>query len=190
MTGAMNGAMNGEEPGRWITAIAKTKDKPAFAALFAFYAPRIKAMLMRRGVAAATAEDLAQDALIAVWHKACSYDAAQASASAWIFTIARNLYVDSLRRNRLADLYAAAPSIESEQPARPDEMLAVAQREERVSAALRELPEEQVHVVRLSFFDGRAHGDIARLLDLPLGTVKSRLRLAMTRLRHVLGDLT
>jgi RNA polymerase sigma-70 factor (ECF subfamily) len=178
------------EPGRWITAIAGRQDRAAFAALFKFYAPRIKAMLMRSGAPADAAEDVAQETLIAVWRKAAYFDPARASASAWIYTIARNLRVDRLRRDKLAKLYARDEAIEPEGPERPDSALNTVEREERVRAALGQLPAEQVRVLQLSFFEGRAHGDIATLLNLPLGTVKSRLRLAMTRLRNLLGDLT
>jgi RNA polymerase sigma-70 factor (ECF subfamily) len=185
-----DGAAAAQEPARWITAIAARQDRAAFAALFGFYAPRIKAMLMRSGAPADTAEDIAQETLITVWRKAAYFDPARASAAAWIYTIARNLRVDRLRRDKLAKLYARDEAIEPEGPERPDSALNTVEREERVRAALGQLPAEQVRVLQLSFFEGRAHGDIATLLNLPLGTVKSRLRLAMTRLRNLLGDLT
>lgn len=176
---------------QWIVAIATRQDRAAFAALFDFYAPRLKTMLIRMGAGAEVAEDVAQDALLAVWRKAQLYDPQRATASAWIYSITRNLRIDRLRRERRAKLFelyeAAAPA---EAPERPDGALDTAQDEARVRAALRELPEEQVRVVQLSFFEGRAHGDIAKLLDLPLGTVKSRLRLAMSRLRNLLGEPT
>jgi RNA polymerase sigma-70 factor (ECF subfamily) len=180
----------GHAPARWIGAIAATKDREAFAALFGFYAPRIKAMLMRAGDAAEAAEDLAQETLLVIWRKAGQFDPRRASAAAWIFTIARNLRIDRLRRDKRAKLFALYETIEAEEPARADAPLDVGQRDQRVRSALAALPEEQVRVVQLSFFEGRAHGDIANLLDLPLGTVKSRLRLAMGRLRKLLGDLT
>ncbi|MGB6536684.1 MAG: sigma-70 family RNA polymerase sigma factor [Xanthobacteraceae bacterium] len=178
------------DPGRWVAAIASNADRAAFAALFQFYAPRIKGMLMRMGVASDTAEDIAQDALVTIWRKAASYDPARASVSAWVYTIARNLRIDRLRRDKLAALYARDEVIEPEGPERPDAPLDAAERGERVRAALVQLPAEQGRIVTLSFFDGRPHSDIAALLDLPIGTVKSRLRLAMTRLRNLLGDLT
>ena len=183
------GAASVSDAVEWIKGIATRRDRAAFAALFDFYAPRIKAMLMRTGASADTAEDVAQDALITVWRKAAYYDPTRASASAWIYTIARNLRIDRLRGDKRAKLYEPYDMVEPEQPARPDSALDAAERDERVRAALGQLPEEQVRVVQLSFFEGRAHGDIAALLDLPLGTVKSRVRLAMTRLRNLLGDL-
>jgi RNA polymerase sigma-70 factor, ECF subfamily len=183
-------AVIGENPADWITAIASRQDRTAFTALFEFYAPRIKAMLMRTGATADAAEDIAQEALVAVWRKSAYFDPARASASAWVYTIARNLRIDRLRKEKRATLYAPYEMIEGEEPERPDGALDASERQERVRAALDELPPEQVRVLQLSFFEGRPHGDIAALLELPLGTVKSRLRLAMTRLRNALGELT
>jgi RNA polymerase sigma-70 factor, ECF subfamily len=173
----------------WIKAIAERQDRAAFASLFEFYAPRIKAMLTRLGAAADAAEDLAQETLLAVWRKAAYFDPDRASAAAWIFTIARNLRIDRLRGDNRAKLYAPYEMVEPEGPQHPDSALSAAERDARVRAALKELSQDQVRVVQLSFFEGRAHGDIAALLDLPLGTVKSRVRLAMARLRNLLGDL-
>jgi RNA polymerase sigma-70 factor, ECF subfamily len=183
-------AVAAAEPAHWIRAIALRGDRAAFAALFAFYAPRIKAVLIRSGATAEAAEDLAQETMLAVWRKAGLYDPARAGASAWIYTIARNLRIDRLRQDKRAKLVAVYETIESEAPDRPDDLLDSSEREERVRTALRELPQEQVRVVQLSFVEGRAHGDIAKLLNLPLGTVKSRLRLAMNRLRNLLGEPT
>jgi RNA polymerase sigma-70 factor (ECF subfamily) len=179
----------GNNAADWIRAIAERQDRAAFASLFEFYAPRIKAMLTRLGAAADAAEDLAQETLLTVWRKAAYFDPDRASAAAWIFTIARNLRIDRLRGDNRAKLYAPYKMVEPEGPQHPDSALSAAERDERVRAALKELSQEQVRVVQLSFFEGRAHGDIATLLDLPLGTVKSRVRLAMARLRNLLGDL-
>jgi RNA polymerase sigma-70 factor (ECF subfamily) len=180
----------GQEPAGWIAAIAARGDRAAFAALFAFYAPRIKTMLMRMGANAETAEDVAQETLLVVWRKAASYDGERASAAAWIYTIARNLRVDRLRTDQRAKLHALYEIVEADEPERPDATLSSAERGERVRVALGQIPQEQVRVLQLSFFEGRAHGDIAQQLNLPLGTVKSRLRLAMGRLRNLLGDLS
>jgi RNA polymerase sigma-70 factor (ECF subfamily) len=187
MDGERKGAA-APDPAQWIVAIAERQDRAAFAALFGFYAPRVKSMLMRMGVGAEAAEDLAQDTLLAVWRKAAQYDPDRAAASAWVYTIARNLRIDRLRGDQRAKLFAIYESVEPEEPQRPDGTLDAAEGEARVRAALRDLPEEQMRVIQLSFFEGRAHGDIAKLLDLPLGTVKSRLRLAMNRLRNLLGE--
>lgn len=178
------------DPTYLLAAIAARQDREAFATLFGFYAPRIKFMLMRGGATPDTAEDIAQEALVMVWRKAGYFDPARASASAWVYTIARNLRVDRLRRDRLAAMYAHDAEIIIEEPDRPDQLLHAAERAERVTAAINELPDEQARVLKLSFFENRAHGDIAAALGLPLGTVKSRLRLALARLRGLLGELS
>ena len=183
--------VTGVDPADLIEAIAARQDRAAFAALFEMYAGKIKAWLMRRGATAEAAEDVAQETLIAVWRKAATFDRSRASVSAWVFTIARNARIDRLRRDqrsRQHHLYYGFDETEGPEP--PDSVLDSTERQARVRAALGELSEDQIRVVQLSFFEGRAHGDIARLLDIPLGTVKSRLRLAMNRLRPFLGDLT
>lgn len=171
-----------------VRAIATRRDRDAFKDLFSFYAPRIKSMLMRGGAADEIAEDLAQETLIAVWRKADSYDPGRATVSAWIFTIARNLRIDRFRKDQRARLHQVYELMLPAEADPPDMPLETVERESRVRAALEGLPEEQVRVVELSFFEGIAHGDIASKLGIPLGTVKSRLRLAMVRLRDFLGE--
>jgi RNA polymerase sigma-70 factor (ECF subfamily) len=178
------------DPVQSIAAIVARQDRAAFAALFRFYAPRVKTMLMRAGATAEAAEDIAQDALLMVWRKAAQFDPRRASAAAWIYTIARNLRVDRLRQDKRAKLFAVYEMAEPDTAERPDDIYDSSQRDEHVRTALAGLSAEQVRVVQLSFVEGRSHGDIAKLLDLPLGTVKSRLRLAMNRLRPLLGELS
>jgi len=171
-----------------IEAIATRGDRGAFAALFGHFAPRVKSYMLRLGAEPRLADELAQETLLAVWRKAAAFDPAKAAPSTWIFTIARNLRIDAARRARRvepADDPSDAPDAE---PA-PDEALVAAQSETRVRQALASLPIEQAEVVRLSFFSDKPHSEIAAELRLPLGTVKSRLRLAMRRLRDLLGDL-
>ena len=178
------------ELARLIEAVAARQDRAAFAALFDHFAPRIKAFLMRGNTPAAAAEELAQEALLTVWRKASQFDRQRAGASSWIFAIARNLRIDSARREMRGKVLDLEANEDAEPLAPPDAELLASEREQRVRAALVHLTDEQLRVVRLSFFDGKAHGDIAAELELPLGTVKSRIRLAMNRLRDVLGDLT
>lgn len=180
--------MTPAEASRLIAAISRSGDHEAFAALFAHYAPRVKGYLLRLGVATARAEELAQETMLTAWRRAELYDPACGSASAWIFTIARNLRVDTARRDRLVprlELIAEEPS----PPPPADGLVQSAQQAERVRDALSRLPAEQVEVIRLSFFDDRPHAEIEHALGIPLGTVKSRLRLAMARLRALLDDL-
>jgi RNA polymerase sigma-70 factor (ECF subfamily) len=175
---------------RLIEAVAAERDRQAFTALFDYFAPRIKAVLMRANTPPAAAEELAQEAMLTVWRKAALFDRTRAGASAWIFTIARNLRIDVARREQRGKVLDLESSESLYPPPQPDEEFDASEREQRVRSALTHLTDEQIKVVRLSFFEGKAHGDIARELELPLGTVKSRIRLAMNRLRDLLGDLT
>lgn len=181
-----------EEAADLVVAIAARQDREAFAALFALFAGRVKSWMMRSGASAEIAEEIAQETMLTVWRKASLYDPGRATVSAWVFTIARNARIDRLRKDKRARQHLQYELIEldQEEPDRPDGLLDAAQREARVRKALEKLPEDQVRIVRLSFFDGRPHSEIAEHLGIPLGTVKSRLRLAMGRLRQSLGDLT
>lgn len=159
-------------------------DRTAFGALFAKFAPKVKGYLMRLGAQGAIAEDLAQDAMVSVWRRAGSFDRSKAKASTWIFVIARNAWIDRLRRERVEFAYRAGmddPEESSDEA--PDDAAVRIETEERIAAAMEELSEEQRLVVRLSFFEERPHSEIAERLSLPLGTVKSRLRLALGKLR-------
>lgn len=179
------------EWGQLICAIASRQDRKAFAVLFDFFAPRIKGFMLRSGASEGRAEELAQETMLAVWRKAALYDPAGAGAAAWIFTIARNLRIDAHRHEHRGGLETSDVDLEfqiDESP-QPDSHVAAAQSEERVRSALAKLPADQMRVVELSFFEERAHAEIAWMLAIPLGTVKSRLRLAMNRLRFLLDEL-
>ena len=168
-----------------IGRIAAGGDRAAFAELFQHFAPRVKSYALRLGSAGPAAEELAQETLLMVWRKAVQFDPARASASTWIFTIARNLRIDALRRERPSP----APEDDADPSPLADAVLSGAEQDGRVRLALRSLPPEQLQVIELSFFSEAPHSVIAERLGLPLGTVKSRLRLAMGRLRALLEDL-
>lgn len=174
-----------------IQAIARDQDRTAFRQLFAHFAPRIRTMLRRSGCTSEAAEDLAQECMLAVWRKAGYFDPSRAAASTWIYAIARNLRIDVARRERRAKLHAIAETWQPapESPTQPDELTDELDRQERVQAALKHLPPEQLQVVMASFVEGKAHSQISTELGIPIGTVKSRMRLAMGRLRPVLEDL-
>jgi RNA polymerase sigma-70 factor, ECF subfamily len=169
-----------------IAAIAKTRDRRQFAELFAHFGPRLKSYFLRLGVTSGVAEDLVQETMLIVWRKSDRFDPMRAAASTWIFTIARNLRIDLKRRERdpnlLAELY-----LDANEPA-PDDHILSAERDGRIRQALTTLPVEQAEVIRLSFFEDRPHSQIADDLKIPLGTVKSRLRLAMMRLRSLVEE--
>ncbi len=166
-----------------ILRISRSEDRAGFVRLFIVFAPRVKAYLCHQGLSPEAAEDLAQETLINVWRKAGTFDPSKASASAWIFTIARNLRVDALRRERHPSLLAEDLQPSLTEPKTPEEVYVGRESERDIRKALSALPEEQLEVLRMSFFMGRAHADIAQELGLPLGTVKSRLRLAVAHLR-------
>jgi len=177
-----------------IAAVGTARDRAAFAELFGHFAPRIKAYLIRCGAEPAQAEELAQEAMIMVWRRAGTFDAAKATASTWVFTIARNKRIDALRRERRPqvdpDDPAPAPALVPAGPAAADQAVEAAQQAARLSQAIAALPEEQAALIRMAYFEDKAHGQIAAETALPLGTVKSRLRLALARLRRVLGEET
>lgn len=159
-------------------------DREAFARLFGAYAGKVKGYLLRLGAPGGAAEDLAQDAMVAVWRRAASFDAGKAKASTWIFVIARNAWIDKLRREKVELAYRSVMiAVEESDDEAPDEAAERGQSEAQIQAALAMLSEEQKQVVQLSFFEDRPHSEIAERLALPLGTVKSRLRLALIKLR-------
>lgn len=170
-----------------ICAVAQEQDRNAFARLFAYFAPRVKSFLMRSGLEDSMAEEVTQEVMLALWRKASYFDPDKAGASTWVFTIARNQRIDRLRRSRsrTAD-HLLDPSDEPERPPSGEDVTIVAEREEGVRKALASLPSEQATIVRLSFFAEKPHAEIARELGIPLGTVKSRVRLALNRLRTLL----
>jgi RNA polymerase sigma-70 factor, ECF subfamily len=174
------------------------QDRVAFAGLYRFFAPRVKAFLLRSGLGSGVADELAQETLVTVWRKASSFDPSKASVSTWIYTIARNLRVDHLRRTR--EVLREPPEANDEsddpgfqeadnaQPSLPDQ-LSDQLVHAKVRTAIEQLPHEQREVLRLSYYEDQPHAAIAKALDIPLGTVKSRMRLAVTRLRESLEHL-
>lgn len=166
-----------------IAAIAKNKDKASFAALFEYFAPRVKSFLMKGGTSAEQADELAQETMLTVWQRAGSFDPRRASASTWIFTIARNKKIDALRKLKRVSFEAEAPElIEDETPLPPERMMH-AQETETIAGALEKLSPEQADLIRKSFFEDKSHAEIAKETGIALGTIKSRIRLALQRLR-------
>jgi len=173
-----------------IEAVAIRRDREAFVMLYQHFAPRVKTMLLRSGASEARAEELAQETLLTVWHKAGSFVPRSVGAAAWIFTIARNLQIDTFRRERrlshILDENSAEFEVHAHEQRTPEDLVTTTQMEGRVREALAQLPPEQIRVIELFFFGGRTHCEIEEQLQIPLGTVKSRLRLALSRLRALL----
>lgn len=172
-----------------VQAIASSADRQAFARLFDHFAPRVKGLLMRGGTPADLAEELAQETLMTVWRKAALFDPTKAGAGTWIATIARNLRIDHARREKRSRLSKVFEILEEESPEQPDQLVSGSERDARVRDALTGLSKDQYKVVELAFLEGFSHQDVATRLSIPLGTVKSRLRLAMAHLRRHLEDL-
>jgi RNA polymerase sigma-70 factor (ECF subfamily) len=173
----------------WLDLIAREKDKVAFANLFAWYAPRLKSVMLRQGVEHMLADEQVQEAMLAVWRKSHLFDPNKSTPSTWIFTIARNLRIDRFRKENRPELDPHDPMLSpvSEKPA--DEAVEEKDRQRLVQECLATLPSEQREVISLSFMEGLTHSEIAERLDLPLGTVKSRLRLSFEKLKPMLRTL-
>jgi RNA polymerase sigma-70 factor (ECF subfamily) len=171
-----------------LARVAAGGDREAFSRLFRHFGPRLKGYLMRIGTSAEHAEDLAQDVMLKVWRKARLFDPVKASAATWIFTIARNCRIDALRRQAAGGVDAADPTFLPDEEPQADAAIERRQRDARIRLAFAKLPPNQQDVVRLHFLEDEPHTAIAGRLDLPLGTVKSRLRLAFERIRRELGE--
>ena len=165
-------------------------NRAAFAALYRSTSSRLFGICLRVLTQRSEAEDALQDVYTAVWRKAAQFDASRASVSTWIYTIARNVRIDRLRHERGASAEALYDVLRGDDPDQPDDLLQGAERHDRIRAAMDELPDEQKTVVHMSFFEDKPHGDIARILGIPLGTVKSRLRLALAKLRERSDELS
>ena len=160
----------------------KTQDAKRFAELFGHFAPRVKAFLMKSGASATLAEETTQEALATVWQKADLFDPSLASASTWIFTIVRNKQIDAIRKQRRPEP-EDLPWGNAPQPS-PEEILAVSDESALLRRCLAELPQNQRQMIEKAYFGDLSHYEIAEATGLPLGTIKSRIRLGLERLRY------
>ena len=171
----------------WVACMHRVhaeKDKAAFAALFRHFAPRVKAFLMKSGADASLAEECTQEVMATIWRKAHMFDPTRASVATWIFTIARNRKIDALRKQRRPEPEDLAWGPEAE----PDQadVMTLQQESERLGKAIAALPEKQRVLIEKAYFGDLSHSEIAEATGLPLGTIKSRIRLALDRLRHAM----
>jgi len=178
--------LTADEAADLIEAIAARQDRAAFAALFRHFAPRLKAFVMRGGTDADTGQEVAQEALVMVWRKAASFDRTRASAATWLYTIARNKRIDLLRRGARPIDTEDWLAVYAPEPEAADKSVLAGQTYARVKELLVGLSEDQLVVIQKAFFEDKTHTVIAEELKLPLGTVKSRIRLALGRLREAL----
>ena len=169
----------------WAELLKKVdtlKDTSAFEELFNHFAPRVKAFLMKSGADPQMAEECSQEVMATVWRKAHLFDPSRASASTWIFTIARNKKIDAIRKQNRPEPEQLYPDQDYE----PDQesVVELQQETERLTSALEELPEKQRVLVEKAYLGELSHSEIAEITGLPLGTIKSRIRLALEKLRH------
>lgn len=172
----------------YLVAIAMHADMTAFEALFREFGPRIRAYLLKMTRDGQVAEDLMQETMLAIWRKAGQFDPSRGPASAWIFTIARNIWIDAWRKQKRPAFDPDDPALVTDPEPDAPQQMQLRQNSAAVHLALAKLPSEQVELIKLSFFDEDSHSTIAAKLGLPIGTVKSRIRLAFGRLRAALED--
>ncbi len=177
--------MTSETEQDWAALLLRVRndaDKGAFALLFRHFAPRIKAFLRKSGANEPLAEECAQEVMATIWHKAHLFDPDRASVATWVFTIARNRRIDALRKSRRPEPEELPWGPEPE-PDQADAMV-LQQESRRLGEALAQLPEKQRSLIERAYFGDLSHSEIAAETGLPLGTIKSRIRLALERLRH------
>ncbi len=164
--------------------VRQHEDRAAFAALFRHFAPRVKAFLLKSGAGSTLAEECTQEVMATLWTKAHMFDPTRASVATWVFTIARNRKIDALRRQRRPEPedLTWGPEAEPDQ----EDAMALRQETERLAEAIAQLPEKQRELIERAYFGDLSHTEIAEETGLPLGTIKSRIRLALERLRHAM----
>ncbi len=168
-----------------IKLIGKNQDKLAFSNIFKYFAPRLKSFLIKAGSTDSQAEEVIQEVMIAVWTKSATYDCNKSSVSTWIYTIARNKRIDKIRKEKKHFLSESDEGLEIPIDSTQEKEIFSAQISSSLKKYMSNLPEEQSRLLKLSYFYNKTHADISEELKIPLGTVKSRIRLALTKMRHL-----
>jgi len=169
-----------------ISRVANDRDQSAFEFLFRHFAPRIKSYCMRLGADASAAEEITQEAMVSIWRNAGQFDPSRASPSTWIFTIARNLVIDRFRKSRRPQFDFNDPALVPDDQLPPDRLIEQTELQDNVRQIIDTLSSNERNVLMLSFFENVSHFEISRRLSLPVGTVKSRIRLAFGKIRSTL----
>jgi RNA polymerase sigma-70 factor, ECF subfamily len=186
----MSAGSGGDEHMKLLARIATNRDRSAFERIFDIFAPRVKSFMIRKGASAEQAEDLVQETMIAVWSKAGLYVGERGSVATWIFTIARNLRIDRLRREK-SNMFTDMEDFDApSEDATAEESYGRMEEDSLVARALQQIPEEQKQLLIMSYVDDLPQVEIAQRLKIPLGTVKSRMRLAYRRLHKILESAT
>lgn len=183
----MTGAPGDSDLADLLNAIGARQDRAAFQVLFTHFAPRLKAYMRRLGADDGAAEELVQETMLTVWNRAARFDRHLSSASTWLFTVARNKRIDRMRRSRHPELDPGDPNLSPRPEPAADRALELTEQADMLRTEIRQLPAEQAEILALTFFEDHSQSAIAKALDLPLGTVKSRMRLALARLRKAIG---
>jgi RNA polymerase sigma-70 factor, ECF subfamily len=173
----------------WMLAIRDQRDKQAFKRLFDHYAPRLKGFVMRAGAPKAQAEDIVQDVMLTVWRKAHLFDPSRAQVSSWIYQIARNRQIDVIRKEARPVPEALKAEDEDRDEGDAGQVLALEQETDMLRQALDKLAPAQREMIERAYLGELTHTEIRDATGLPLGTIKSRIRLGLERLRHELKDL-
>tara|TARA_Y100000589_G_scaffold330020_1_gene378390 strand:- start:988 stop:1611 length:624 start_codon:yes stop_codon:yes gene_type:complete len=168
-----------------VELIGKNQDKLAFNNIFRYFAPRLKSFLIKAGSTDSQAEEVIQEVMIAVWTKSSTYDSSKSSVSTWIYTIARNKRIDKIRKEKRHYLSESDEGLEIPVDSTQEKEIFSAQISNSLNNYMSNLPEEQSKLLKLSYFYNKTHADISEELKIPLGTVKSRIRLALTKMRHL-----
>ncbi len=171
-----------------VAQVAQAADRGAFATLFNHFAPRLRSYCARQGIAPDVASELVQETMLVLWRKAASFDPAKAQVSTWLFTIIRNKRIDRLRRENRPELTADDLAIFANDETSAHDDMSATQDAARLAVALEALPPEQRTMMVKAFFEDKSHSDIAAETGLPLGTVKSRIRLALSRLKQSIKE--
>ena len=166
-----------------ISKIANDRDEAAFDVLFRYFAPRIKSYCLRLGADPSGAEEITQEAMVSIWRNAAQFDRSKASPSTWIFTIARNLTIDRFRKTRRPQFDPNDPALVPEDQPSPDRLAEQTEKQENVRKIMDTLSLNERNVLMLSFYEDLSHFEISRRLSIPVGTVKSRIRLAFAKIR-------
>ncbi|MGR3839776.1 MAG: sigma-70 family RNA polymerase sigma factor [Cognatishimia sp.] len=172
---------------QWMLAVRDQRDKAAFSRLFDHYAPRLKGFVMRSGTGNAQAEEIVQDVMLTVWRKAHLFDPHRAQVSSWIYQVARNRQIDVIRRDSrpIPEELNTPESTDEDAP----QIIALDQEAQVLRQALARLKPGQREMLEKAYLGDLTHAEIKAQTGLPLGTIKSRIRLGLEKLRHELKDL-
>ena len=169
----------------FLRDIGENQDKVAFSNTFRYFAPRLKSYFVKIGSTESQAEEIIQEVMIAVWTKSSTYNREKSSVSTWIYTIAKNKRIDKIRKDKKHNTVDSDESLEIPVPSKQEQQILSTEVAEKIQHSLKFLPDEQAELLKLSYFYEKTHSDIAKDLSLPLGTVKSRIRLALSKMRNL-----